>query len=102
MTKVAPHKAHLALAQEFYSRYRARIVKGLATYGEFVAATDSRCLSHEAMEECLDIGSYMEMLEEKHPSLRGRVQKIRAKAILLYGELLKLEREEIALGEGYR
>jgi hypothetical protein len=87
----------LALAQEFYDRYQSRIAKGLAVYGEFDADKDTRVLSFEAIEECLDIGSYLSMLEEKHPSLRLRIQKIRANTILLYGELKKLEAEESAL-----
>jgi hypothetical protein len=69
----------------------------LATYGEFDPATDTRCLSHEAIEEILDVGSYLEMLEEKHPSLSSGIQKIRAKAIVLYGELKKLEEAEVTL-----
>ncbi len=84
----------LALINEFTAKYRRRITQGLATYGEFDAATDTRCLAHEAIEECLDIGSYLEMLEEKRPDLTSRIQKIRAKTILLYGELKKLEEAE--------
>jgi hypothetical protein len=87
----------LALIREYMSRYRSRIVAGLATYGEFDPATDTRCLSAEAQEECLDIGSYLEMLEEKHPELTSGIQKIRAKAIVLYGELKKLEALERTL-----
>jgi hypothetical protein len=87
----------LALIREFTAKYRARIVLGLATYGEFDPATDTRRLSHEAIEECLDIGSYLEMLEQKHPVLERKIQRIRAKTILLYGELKRLEAEEGAL-----
>ena len=94
MAKPAPHRKHLALAQEFYDRYQSRIVQGLATYGEFDAGSDKRVLSHEAIEECLDIGSYLSFLEEKHPSLQPRIQKIRANTILLYGELKALEESE--------
>lgn len=89
----------MALLNEFTSRYRSRIVAGLAKYGEFVAATDPRCLSHEAIEEVLDVGSYLEMLEQKRPELTPGIQKIRAKAILLYGELKKLEELELTLGK---
>lgn len=92
-------KTSLALTNEFYSKYRARITRGLSVYGEFCAATDERVLSREALEEVLDVGSYMEMLEGKHPELSGRVQKIRMKALVLYGELLKLEQEELNLRE---
>lgn len=86
--------AMAALANEYISRYRGRIVRGLAVYGEFNPATDTRCLSQEAIEECLDIGSYLEFLELKDNRLTGRIQKIRAKTILLYGELKKLEEAE--------
>lgn len=89
----------LSLIREYVSRYRTRIAGGLATYGEFDPATDTRCLSEEAIEECLDIGSYLEMLEQKRPDLAGRVQKIRAKAILLYGELKKLKESELTQGK---
>lgn len=99
MAKTAPHKAHLELIKEYYSKYRARITRGLSVYGEFCAATDKRVLSREATEEVLDVGSYMEMLEEKYPALQPKIQKIRAKAIILYGELLKLEQEEMNLSE---
>ena len=92
-------KARVDLANEYISLYRARIVRGLATYGEFDPATDNRCLAHEAIEECLDIGSYLEMDEQKHPELTGRIQKIRAKAIMLYGELKKLEVAELTQGK---
>lgn len=85
-----------ALIREFVAKYRRRITQGLAVYGEFDPTTDQRCLSHEALEECLDIGSYLEMLEEKHPGLGSYIQKIRAKTILLYGELKKLESLEKA------
>jgi hypothetical protein len=57
-------------------------------------------LSHEAIEECLDIGSYLEFLEQKHPRLRLRIQKIRANTILLYGSLKVLEAEELTRGGG--
>ena len=87
---------NLALINEFTAKYRRRIAQGLAVYGEFDPSTDTRCLSHEAIEECLDIGSYLEMLEEKRPELVSRIQKIRAKTILLYGELKKLEDAESA------
>ncbi len=85
-----------ALIREYVSKYRTRIVQGLAVYGEFDPKTDKRCLSHEAIEECLDIGSYLEMLETKRPELTSGIQKIRAKSILLYGELKKLETLEKA------
>ena len=94
MAKPPPHRKHLALAQEFYDRYQNRITAGLATYGEFQPESDKRVLSHEAIEECLDIGSYLDFLEQKHPSLRLRIQKIRANTILLYGELKTLEEAE--------
>ncbi len=81
----------LDLIREFVSKYRARITRGLATYGEFDPATDTRCLSHEAIEEVLDVGSYLEFLEAKRPDLSSPIQKIRAKAIVMYGELKKLE-----------
>ena len=88
---------HLALAREFYDRYQSRITAGLATYGEFNAATDKRVLSQEAQEEALDIGSYLEMLECKHPDLASKINKIRAKTILLYGQLRALEEAELTL-----
>lgn len=83
------------MADEYIAKYRARITQGLAVYGEFVPEMDTRCLSREAIEECLDIGSYMEFLEMKRPDLGSRIQKIRAKAIVLYGELKKLEEAEL-------
>jgi len=89
--------ANLALVNEFVSKYRARITRGLSVYGEFNPAVDKRVLSHEAIEEILDVGSYLEMLEEKHPSLTSGIQKIRAKAIMLYGELKKLCDQERTL-----
>ena len=95
--RVHPHRAHLALAREFYDRYQGRITAGLATYGEFDADKDTRVLAHEAIEECLDIGSYLEFLEQKYPRLQPRVQKIRANTILLYGDLKALEAEERTL-----
>jgi hypothetical protein len=93
----------LALIREFTSRYRSRIVAGLATYGEFDPATDTRCLSAEAIEECLDIGSYLEMLEEKWPELTPQVNKVRVKTIGLYADLRGLEALERTQGkEGIR
>ena len=89
--------AKKSLIREFYSRYRSRIVGGLAKYGEFTPESDTRVLAHEAIEECLDIGSYLEFLEAKHPSLGARIQKVRANTILLYGDLKKLEAEESTL-----
>jgi hypothetical protein len=94
MAREPAHRARLALAREFYDRYQARIVRGLSVYGEFDASTDKRVLSQEAIEECLDVGSYLEMLETKYPSLGGRIQKIRANTILLYGDLKDLEEME--------
>ena len=82
------------LVKEFYDKCQGRVVKGLATYGEFDASKDKRILAHEAIEECIDIGNYLTFLEEKHPSLRLRIQKIRANTILLYGELKALEESE--------
>ena len=87
----------MALAQEFYDRYQNRITAGLATYGEFQPESDKRVLAHEAIEEALDIGSYLDFLEQKHPTLSGRIQKIRANTILLYGELRTLEDSERTL-----
>jgi hypothetical protein len=95
MARIPAHKSHLALAQEFYSRYQNRIMRGLATYGEFVPSKDKRCMSREAQEEILDVGSYMEFLEAKRPDLTSYTQKVRAKAIMLYGELKKLEELEL-------
>ena len=87
----------LKLIREFTAKYRARIVKGLATYGEFDKDTDTRILSREAQEEVLDVGSYLEFLEIKHPdpNLQLKIQRVRAKAILLYGELKQLEQDEL-------
>lgn len=99
MAKPPPHREHLALAREFYDRYQGRIVKGLATYGEFVPETDGRCLSEELVEELLDCGSYLDFLEQKHPPLRSSVQKFRAKVILLYGEGKKLKELELTQGK---
>jgi hypothetical protein len=90
---------NLALVKEFYDRYQARITAGLAIYGEFIPEDDKRILSFEAIEECLDIGSYLSMCEEKHPSLRPRIQRIRANTILLYGELKSLEESERTQGK---
>ena len=91
--------SHKALMDEYYNRYQNRIVGGMATYGEFDPSTDRRVLSREAIEECLDIGSYLDFLEQKHPTLRLRIQKIRANTILLYGELKTLESAERTLGK---
>lgn len=84
------------LIREFVGKYRARITRGLSVYGEFDPGKDKRVLSHEAIEEILDVGSYLEFLEEKRPDLSSPIQKIRAKAILMYGELKKLEALERA------
>jgi len=81
----------VGLIREYTSKYRNRITKGLAVYGEFDPDTDTRCLSYEAIEECLDVGSYLEMLEEKRPELTPHVNKARVKAIGLYAELKALE-----------
>ncbi len=91
MTKVAPHKAHLALAQEFYSRYQGRIVKGVATYGDFDARADDRNMGTECSEEILDVGSYLDFGEQMRPDLSRFIQKMRAKTILLFGMAKQLE-----------
>ena len=83
-----------ALLKEYTARYRRRITQGLATYGEFDPATDKRNMCREAQEEALDIGSYMEMLEQKRPDLKTKTRRILAKAVVLYGMLKKLEQEE--------
>jgi len=85
---------NIALVKEFYDKYQSRITQGLSIYGEFDANSDKRVLSHEAIEECLDIGSYLDFLEQKHPTLRLRIQKVRANTILLYGALKALEEAE--------
>lgn len=86
--------ANESLTREFVARYQRRITQGLATYGEFDPTTDKRNLAHEAIEECLDIGSYMEMCEQKTPALAKKCRRIVSKAIVLYGLLKKLEQEE--------
>jgi hypothetical protein len=84
----------LSLIREFTARYRARIAHGLAEYGEFDPTTDTRVLAQEALEECLDIGSYLEFLEEKFPEMGTRIRRVRVKAILLYGDLKGLVEDE--------
>jgi hypothetical protein len=84
----------LKLIREFTAKYRARIAHGLAEYGEFDPTADTRVLSQEALEECLDIGSYLEFLEEKFPDMGARIRKVRVKTILLYGELKALLEDE--------
>ena len=85
-----------SLIREFHAKYRARITQGLAVYGEFDPKTDKRILTREGIEECLDVGSYLEMLEQKHPPLSPKIKRIRASVILLYGELKKLEEDELS------
>ena len=85
------------LLREFVAKYQARIVQGLAVYGEFDPDTDTRNLSHEGVEEILDVGSYMEMLEQKHPELKTKCRKVMAKAVILFGMLRDLERDELEL-----
>ena len=99
MAKPAPHRKHLALAQEFYDRYQSRIVQGLATYGEFDPATDKRVLAVEMQEECLDVGSYLSMWDQKYTSkvASTAAQKARAYFILGYGMLKELEELERTL-----
>lgn len=100
MAKTPLHKSHLALAQEFYSRYRTRIIEALPKYGEFDPVTDPRVMCDEANEEFLDGGgSYMEMLEQTWPELSPEIQVIRAKAIVIYGLVKKLRVKEVALRE---
>lgn len=82
------------LLKEFVAKYKARIVQGLAVYGEFDPIADRRVLSHEAIEEILDVGSYMEMLEQKRPELNTKCRKIMAKAVIIYGMLKELEADE--------
>ena len=79
------------LVKEFHYKYRSRITAALPKYGEFDPATDKRNMASEAIEEVLDIGSYMEFGERMHPHLLSPIQEIRAKAILLYGKLKDLE-----------
>ena len=90
---------HLLLVKEYYDKYRSRIVRGLATYGEFDPATDKRVLSVEMQEECLDIGSYLEMWDQKYTSKAASTaaQKARAYFILGYGMLKELEELERTL-----
>ena len=83
----------LKLLKEFRAKYQARIAAALPKYGEFDPKTDDRNMGSEAIEECLDIGSYMDFAEQMHPELSGLIQRIRAKAILLYGQLKELEDE---------
>jgi hypothetical protein len=85
---------NLALINEFEAKRQRRMTQGLSVYGEFSAATDTRCLSQEGIEEILDAGNYLELLEIKHPSLRSAIQKNRAKLILAYGEWKKLRAAE--------
>ena len=90
------------LLSEFTRRYRSRIRDGLETYGKFNPDTDTRCLSREAVEECLDVGSYLEMLEEKWPDLTVDVNRVRSRLILLYSDLRGLEDMERSLEKGGR
>ena len=92
VNKTTQHR--LSLIREFTAKYRARIVHGLAIYGEFDPATDNRILAYEALEECLDIGEYLEMLEEKHEVMGPKIRPIMSKTILLYGDLKALVQEE--------
>jgi hypothetical protein len=88
-----------ALLAEFTARYRRRITQAIPKYGEFDAATDKRILSEEAIEEALDVGSYMEFLEEKHPALARDCRRATVKAIALYQLLKKVKEKELALRE---
>jgi hypothetical protein len=97
VAKPPPHRAHLALLREFVSICDSREVAGLATYGEFEPLTDTRCLSQEASEELFDAWNYMKFLELKHGELRGPIQEIRAKLVLLYGDCKKLKELELTL-----
>jgi hypothetical protein len=91
VAKPPPHRAHLELAKEFYSRYQGRIVKGVATYGDFDAETDGRNMGTECSEEILDVGSYLDFGEQMRPDLVRFIQKMRAKTILLFGMAKQLE-----------
>ncbi|MFA6063988.1 MAG: hypothetical protein WC736_15475 [Gallionella sp.] len=88
--------ARLALLNEFVSLCEAGEVAGFATYGDFDPVADKRVLSREAIEEIRDAWNYMRFLELKRPELRSPIQKIRAKLVMLYGELRKLEEAELA------
>ena len=101
MAKTPLHKAHLALAQEYYNRYQGRIAKGATTYGDFDASTDTRNMGTECCEEILDVGSYLEFSEAMRPDLSRFIQKMRAKTILLYGMAKQLEESmQTPAGEG--
>lgn len=97
MTLLAAKKS---LIRRFYSKYRARIVKAVAKYGDFNPATDKRLMSVEAQEECLDVGSYLEFGESMRPDLGPQLQKIRAHFILGYAMLEEWERLERTPAEG--
>ena len=83
-----------ALLREFTARYQRRITEAIPKYGEFDPTTDKRCMAHEAIEEVLDVGSYMSFLEQMRPDLKTKARRILAKAVILYGLLKKLEQEE--------
>jgi hypothetical protein len=82
---------------EYTRRYKRRITEAIPKYGDFEPETDKRNLSEEAIEEILDVGSYMEMCEQKHPELARKCRRILAKAIILYGMLKELKEDELEL-----
>ncbi len=88
-------KARVDLLNEFVPLCEAGETAGFAIYGDFEPTTDKRVLSREAIEEIRDAWNYMKFLELKRPGLRSPIQKIRAKLVMVYGELKKLEASEL-------
>jgi hypothetical protein len=86
-----------ALIREFYAECSARETKGLATYGDYIPETDTRVMAVEIQEELIDTGNYLGFLERKRPDLRGMIQAMRAKTILLYADSKELEKAERTL-----
>ena len=88
--KIPPRRE---LAEEYLSKAISREVEGLATYGDFVPQTDTRVLSSEAIDECVDILNYMRFYEKKYGK-SIEVTAIKRLAFKLYVELRRLELEE--------
>jgi len=83
------------LAEEYLQKAISRETQGLATYGDFDPKTDTRVLSWEAIDECVDILNYLRFYEKKYgKSLE--VTTIKQMAFKLYVELRRLELVETA------
>jgi len=78
------------LAKEYIQKALTREAQGLSTYGDFNPKTDTRILSLEAIDECIDILNYLRFYEKKFgKSLE--VTHIKQMAFKLYVELRRLE-----------